>query len=423
MSLCINPHCPKPNNSDTTLFCQSCHSELLLEGRYRITKKLGKGGFSKTYEVSDSQGIVKVLKILINDHPKYIELFQREAEVLQNLEHPGIPKVEADAYFSIELENSPEILHCLVMEKVEGLNLRQYLNKRRSVISQKRAFQWLIQLTSILRKVHSHNFFHRDVKPSNIMLRADGQLVLIDFGAVRQITGTFVSKQSMGQITGVISAGYTPPEQVNGKAVPQSDFFALGRTFVFLLTGKDPIKFYDSYIDALRWREAAPQVSVPFANFLDGLMARLPQDRPYDADTIWQQLLKLKHTLYPSQGSSSNILTKTLTEVKSTHQFSPKPPAPPTSNSRNHAPTKMMKQQPPVPESSQTSFQLEPGFIELCQRELAEFIGPMASIICKRTLSKNPKFSTIEFVEVLAKKIPDQEQSLEFKKRLLLKEL
>ena len=89
MSLCINPHCPNPNNSDTQLFCNSCSSELLLEGRYRVMRQMGSGGFGKTYEVSDyveqsahHNNSVKVLKVLTNNDPKYVELFQREAQVL-----------------------------------------------------------------------------------------------------------------------------------------------------------------------------------------------------------------------------------------------------------------------------------------------------------------------------------------------------
>ena len=74
------------------------------------------------------------------------------------------------------------------------------------------------------------------------MLRPNGQLVLIDFGTAREATITYLAKVGAGyQITGIVSAGYTPPEQQNFQAVPQSDFFALGRTFVYLLTGQNEI--------------------------------------------------------------------------------------------------------------------------------------------------------------------------------------
>ena len=71
------------------------------------------------------------------------------------------------------------------------------------------------------------------------MCKPNGQLVLIDFGTAREVSATYFAKVGQGQnVTGIVSPGYTPPEQTNGKAVPQSDFFALGRTFVYLLTGK-----------------------------------------------------------------------------------------------------------------------------------------------------------------------------------------
>ncbi|MBW4575480.1 MAG: protein kinase [Aphanothece sp. CMT-3BRIN-NPC111] len=299
MSLCINPLCPNPQNTDNHLFCFGCGSELLLEGRYRVTHQLGGGGFGKTFEVNDRDSSPKVLKVLINNHPKAIELFQREAQVLSRLNHPGIPKVEPDAYFTFSTRNNTDSLHCLVMEKIEGLDLQEYLQQRGSPIDQKLAIQWLTQLVTILREVHNQNFFHRDIKPPNIMLKTDGHLALIDFGTARAVTGTYVTKQAAGQVTGVISAGYTPPEQMHGQAVQQSDFFALGRTFVYLLTSKDPSEFYDPTTDELRWRDAAPSISPLLADFLDGMMARLPSQRPQNAEVILQQLAEINSTLYP----------------------------------------------------------------------------------------------------------------------------
>jgi len=119
MCLCINPHCSNPDNSDDMLFCQSCGSELLLEGLYRVYRKLGECGLGKTYEVSDVRSSYsKVLKILTNNQPKAVELFQQEAEVLKTLDHPGIPKVEQDDYFVYFPRASQKPLHCLVMEKI-----------------------------------------------------------------------------------------------------------------------------------------------------------------------------------------------------------------------------------------------------------------------------------------------------------------
>ena len=413
MSLCINPSCPNPQNPDNLLFCQSCGSELLLEGHYRVVSQLGSGGFGKTYEVSDLNGIPKVLKILTNNHPKNVELFQREAQVLIRLKHQGIPKAEPDAYFIFLPRNRPEPLHCLVMEKIEGLDLRQYLQTRGGAIDQKLAIQWLTQLANILQEVHNQQIFHRDIKPSNIMLKVDGQLVLIDFGTAREITESFVAKQALGQVTGVISTGYTPPEQFNGQAVPQSDFFALGRTFVYLLSGKDPNEFYDSYIDQLHWREAAPQVSPQFADLLDRLMARFPHQRPQAAKVILQQLEQISHDSYLPQAGAQATRTVSFPKAEPT-QYVPFSPSP--------TPLQNNATQPLVPSPSPpTQTHLQPDFILRCKQELAEFIGPMASIICQRTVSQNPGISETEFVKALSKKIPNQKQAIEFQQRLLPK--
>ncbi|NMG22472.1 serine/threonine-protein kinase [Brasilonema bromeliae] len=305
MSLCINPHCQKPENPDNILFCQNCGSELLLEGRYRAMRRLGGGGFGVTYEVNEVRSnIPKVLKVLINNQPKAVELFQREAEVLALLNHPGIPKVESNNYFVYFPRNSQQPLHCLVMEKVEGLDLYEYMRQRdHRPINQKLAVQWLTEIVTILQQVHSQNFFHRDIKPPNIMLRADGHLVLIDFGTARALTQTYWSAQSQGNVTGVVSAGYTPTEQMSGQAVPQSDFFALGRTFVYLLTGKEPTDpaIYDSYNNESRWRSHTPNILPTLADLIDRMMAHLPSQRPANTQEILQRLAAIDQALNPPQ--------------------------------------------------------------------------------------------------------------------------
>ena len=291
MSLCIKPRCFAPNNHNNMQFCQSCGSELVLQGRFRVISELGGGGFSKTYELIDSTGKTKVLKVLIDDRPKAVELFQREAEVLSVLNHPGIPEVEEGGYFLYFPKNSQKHLHCLVMEKIEGLNLHKYLKQQgNKPIDPELGIKWLRELTIILQQVHNHNFFHRDIKPTNIMRRNDGRLTLIDFGTARQVTGTYVAKKAVGDVTGIVSSGYTPLEQINGQAVQQSDFFALGRTFIYLLTGQDPNKFYNPYKNILEWRDMVPGISPKFADLLDKMMAPSVVKRPQNTQAILQQL-------------------------------------------------------------------------------------------------------------------------------------
>ena len=302
MSLCINPNCPKPQNPNNILFCETCGSGLLLQGRYRVISELGYGGFGVTFEINEVRtNKAKVLKRLINHDPKALELFKQEAEVLSQLHHPGIPKVEPDAYFEYYPHNSQTPIHCLVMEKIQGEDLQKYMQKNGlRPINQTTAIAWLKDLLIILEQVHNKNFFHRDIKPSNIMLRAENaQLVLIDFGTVRKVTTTVVNRQ--GGVTGIISAGFTPLEQINNNAVPQSDFFALGRTFVYLLTAKEPLDptMYDAYNEKLDWRNHAPKISSMFADLLDEMMQRLYKDRPQNTHEILQRIAAIEKALQP----------------------------------------------------------------------------------------------------------------------------
>jgi serine/threonine protein kinase len=292
------------------MYCQSCGSYLLLEGRYRVMRLLGEGGFAKTYEVSDRTSIPKVLKVLTKNQSKAVEQFQREAKVLIRLNHPGIPQGEES--FTFFPQNSQELVHCLVMEKIEGENLQEWLKNRGDrPISERQAIDWLTQLANTLHEVHQQQLIHRDIKPSNIMLKPDGQLVLIDFGIAREITETYEQEKAAGQVTKTISEGYSPLEQVNGSAVPQSDFFALGRTFVHLLTGMHPVNIsdqyrHDPYTDELEdWRDKAPQLSPQLADFIDQLMARPFQKRPPNTQAILEQLVEIEQTLYPQRLSSS----------------------------------------------------------------------------------------------------------------------
>jgi serine/threonine protein kinase len=434
MSLCINPQCPSPLNHDTLLFCQSCHSELLLDARYRVIRQLGGGGFGKTYEVRDSTLYnsaaaltdLKVLKVLTHNHPKYVELFQREANFLARINHPGVPQVESDAYFLFYPHNNPEPLHCLVMEKIEGLDLKKYITQRGSGISEKRAMQWLMQIAQILGEIHKCNVFHRDIKPSNIMLRSTGQLVLIDFGTARELTNTYVSKQDAGQLTGLFSAGYSPLEQLNGQAILQSDFFALGRTMVFLLTGKNPSDMYDSHENKLLWRRYASGISPEFADFLDSLMAESASSRPESAEVIIGQLTQIYQRIFgsdsslpiPAVSSTQSSIPKvvvnppetTVADPNATELAKPEQYLTPAAGTTVAAITQAPEILPPI---------IDTQFINRCQRELTELIGPMAAVICQRTLAKNSNISSQDFVKTLARSIPNPQVAKDFQKRLL----
>lgn len=279
---------------------------LRLQNRYRIVQELDldtRGGFGKIFDIVEEQGTPKILKVLhfencsnLQQKQIAVSLFEREANVLRRLDHPGIPKVEPDGYFLYqEGENT---FYCLVMEKISGHNLQQWLKQRDyQPISQQQAINWLKQLVNILAYLHQQHYFHRDIKPANIILKPDGQLVLIDFGAVRMVTNTYLPKiadEKEGEVTKIYTKGYAPLEQKNGKALPQSDFYALGRTFVFLLTGKDPTHLEDELYEEVIWRDKAPQISGLLADLIDELMAFYPKNRPKNPEAILQAIAKIE---------------------------------------------------------------------------------------------------------------------------------
>ncbi len=318
MSYCINPSCSTPQNQRQPLYCITCGSKLLLEDCYRVIRPLASGGFGDTYEVDDS-GIKKVLKVLHNTAPKAIELFEQEAQVLAQLDHPGIPKVEPNGYF-LYYTRTNQPIHCLIMEKIDGMTLEDYLKQNNyQPISERAAIRWLKQIVEILQEIHNKNYFHRDIKPPNIMLRENGQLVLIDFGTAREMTQTYLQRLQGQQVTGIISGGYTPMEQVRGSAVSQSDFFALGRTFVFLLTGKNPDELTEDVNNGmLIWRNQAGEVSSQLADLLDNMMGVFPNNRPDNTQVILQVL----NTIGSGLKTNNNV---TPSPVKNIYSSSPSP--------------------------------------------------------------------------------------------------
>jgi ABC-type branched-subunit amino acid transport system substrate-binding protein len=276
---------------------------LLIQDRYRVVAPMKKRPYTVIYEVkdyaNDERGIPKILKLLnifsenIEDiEGKLVELFQREANALQKLNHPSIPK--GDGYFRFQTNSDFQPLHCLVMEKIPGMNLQDYIIQQQQLIHQELAVAWLFKLVSILDEVHDNEIIHRDIKPSNIMLRNDDKLALIDFGAVKILTENYIEDFEEQQITRICSTGYTAPEQLRGQSVFQSDFFSIGRTFVYLLTGKEPSRL-DRYPN---WQPEV-QISQELKNFIDYLMHESPEKRPQNTKAILQELAAIQDSLNP----------------------------------------------------------------------------------------------------------------------------
>ena len=327
---CINPNCPKPgdpgNNIPTNKFCIKCGFPLLLNNKYRSSRLLSSNsGFGLVFEVFSGFDvkILKVLKPDWNQTPQVINLFKREYDVLDQLTKQnvkGIPQSEDYFIYNHTLANGNTLqLYCLVMEKVEGIDLEHWVDQY-GQISQKQALLWLKETVLILDKIHQKDWFHRDIKPPNIMMRNNGQLVLIDFGTARELTGTYQMNLQNQHITGVVSQGYTPNEQINSSAEKRSDFFALGRTFVHLLTGQHPLSMYDPDNDQLNWRDRTEDIDPPLLDFIDHLMQRLPKDRPPNTQVILQMLAQVEQDIILLQQQNKQLLPQLKLQVQQQQQ-------------------------------------------------------------------------------------------------------
>jgi serine/threonine protein kinase len=298
---CINPDCQSPYPQPWgNKFCNSCGAILLIVNRYIPLQRLGAGGFAQIYTVWDNKTkSEKVLKVLVEPSPKAQELFTQEAAVLSSWRHPGVPKVEADGYFQVNLAHpQPRQLHCLVMEKIDGQTLEQLQTKYPYGCPQDLILNWLTQALDILQDLHRQKIVHRDIKPSNIMLRntyqsaaSQTQLVLIDFGGAKQMSGGVFASPSSS--TRLFSSGYSPPEQIRGAAVaPPADFYALGRTMIELLTAKYPGDLEDPMTGQLKWRQVA-DVSPQLADLLDEMIQDDVRLRPANTEIIKKRLTKI----------------------------------------------------------------------------------------------------------------------------------
>lgn len=319
MSYCINPSCLNRVNLNEPKYCHNCGSALIINERYSIVKplrKLNQHHYTEVFEV-DNLGTTKILKVLTSERHRLVDLFKQEADILRKLSHLDVPRV--DTFFPFSLRDSKKKLHCLVMEQIPGCNLKEWLEQN-SVLSETLAIDWLSQLTTFLNQLHLEKILHRDIKPSNIMVRPDGKLILIDFGTARQMTTTYIKKVATADITRIYTSGYTAPEQVKGQAVYQSDFFALGCTFVHLLTGIHPDNLEkNSQDNRLIWRDQAPQISAELGDLIDELITPLPEKRPNTVNLIQyrlQLIQKLSNQELSSEAPSTFFNPRSLVSRK-----------------------------------------------------------------------------------------------------------
>jgi phosphate transport system substrate-binding protein len=358
MSLCINPQCPSPENSDEILFCRGCGSGLLLGNKYRVTKLMSeKGGFGSTYEVVE-QWVPKILKILPGDNPSAIGLCDREFRFLHETmgkDIDGVPHLEN--LFTYKANGYPQVFHCLAIERINGMNLAAYLQIIKSSIDEQTAMGWLSELTQILNRLHDRQIFHRDIKPSNIIIQPNGQLALIDFGIFKEIFHNPTGGSNS------LSPGYSAPLQQSSALSPvHTDFFALGRTFVYLLTQKEPIDLYNSDRNILAWRNLTKNISPKFLDEIDLLMQpEQHSQRQNSSETNIRQISRSSSTMIQDMDNMSPVPNQTPTQtptaatIRPTSTSSPRstpPPIPSPTPILNLTPSKnISQQQPPKPTS------------------------------------------------------------------------
>jgi serine/threonine protein kinase len=250
-----------------------------LAGRYRVLQKLGEGSFAETFLAEDEhlpdafQCVIKKLKTGVEDEAKLKiakRLFDEEARTLHQLgSHPNIPQLLA------HFEENHEFY--LVEEYVAGSSLYQELATGQQW-SESYVTKLLKDILKALSFVHQKQVIHRDIKPSNIIRReSDGQIVLIDFGAVKQVANqAFDDNSHIAAHTVIVGTpGYMPGEQLRGSPRTSSDVYAVGMIGIYALTGLNPALGQlpeDEATAEILWRDKT-SISEEFASILDKMVA------------------------------------------------------------------------------------------------------------------------------------------------------
>lgn len=276
------------------------HIGEILRDRYQLEEQLSENEVHSIWRAKDlavedtarESVLVKLLALGGNVQWDRLKLFEREAQILQNIDHPQIPKYRD--YFSID---DRALWFCLVEDYIPGLSLKEWLGRGKT-FTQPQVRQLAIALLKILIYLHelSPPVLHRDIKPSNIIIGEDKRPYLVDFGAVQN-----QSSVEGSTFTVVGSYGYTPMEQFGGRAVPASDLYALGATLIHLLTGTSPA---DLPVENFRLQFShRANLSPDFARWLEKL---IEPDLKQRFSSASEALNALKLGMKPSQEKTSH---------------------------------------------------------------------------------------------------------------------
>ncbi len=301
-------------------------SGTILQNRYRIIKTLGQGGFGRTYLAEDQRrfnelcAIKELIPVVTGGYAweKAKELFQREAAILYQIQHPQVPQ------FRERFEQDQRLF--LVQDYVAGKTYSTLLDERKAsgkVFAEQEVLQLIQSLLPILEHIHSRGMIHRDIAPDNIILRDSDRLpVLIDFGVVKELATRLNSPDNTIPATTVGKFGYAPSEQMQtGRAYPSSDLYALAVTAIVLLTGKEPQQLFDDNQLSWSW-ERWVTVNPQLAQVLNRMLSRKPSER-YQSATEVMQALQVVGKPSPPTPDLSNVQT-----IAVVQRPAPVPPAP-----------------------------------------------------------------------------------------------
>lgn len=263
-----------------------------LSDRYEILSKVGAGGMSDVYKAKDhilSRFVaIKVLKQEFSEDSSFVTKFRAEAQSAAGLEHPNIVNI-----YDVGSENG---LYYIVMEYVEGITLKTYIEKK-GQLSFKESASIAIQVARGIEAAHNKNIIHRDIKPQNIIISTDGKVKVTDFGIAKATSSNTISLDVMG------SVHYASPEQArNGFVDGRSDIYSLGIVMFEMVTGRVPFDGDTTVAVALQHLQEeiarpsiyAPDLPISFEKIILKCTQKTP-DRRYQ--TIEELLTDIRRSL------------------------------------------------------------------------------------------------------------------------------
>lgn len=311
-----------------------------LDGLYEVRELIGSGGMANVYKAvmlghngPVPVGTVVAVKVLRQEYthdPDLVRRFKNESKAISLLNHPNIVKV-----YDVSVNDD---LQYIVMEYVDGMTLREYLNERGGKLSSRETVHFISQILKALEHAHANGVVHRDIKPQNIMLLDNGQLRMMDFGIARisRADNQLLVGKAMG------SVHYISPEQAKGDETDcTSDIYSVGVMMYEMLSGHLPFDADDVVEVAIKQisdqpkslREIAPEVPGALVEITEKAMAKLPQNRYASAremldalDAYVQNPSVMFEYQYITEDAPEKVVKRTMNQNRAHRQ--PEPSAP-----------------------------------------------------------------------------------------------